>query len=102
MLLDEAANRLHAIGLRVPAERLRPATQTSPVSRMLGLFGPDEELNVLPARPARRARWTAIYPRARDCEDEFPIAGSIARDHGIPARVVGCLRRLNRRFRLTG
>src|SRR5258708_39976923 len=91
MLLDEPANRLHPVGLRVATERSWPAPQTSAISSLFGLFGPGEELNVLAPRAARRARRPAIHARTRNREDEFSIARGIARHHGIPARVSGCL-----------
>src|SRR5258708_5379095 len=91
MLLDEPANRLHPVGLRVATERSGPAPQTGPIPSLLGLFGPDEELHVLPAWTPRRARRPAIHARTRNREHKFPIAGGIARHHGIPPRVVVCL-----------
>jgi hypothetical protein len=101
MLLDEAANRFHAVRLGVAAERLRPATQAGAISRPLGLFRPEEELHVFAARPACRTRRAAIHAGARNGEDEFSVASGVARQHGIPALIYGCFRRLTRRFGLT-
>ena len=78
MLLDEAANRLHAVGLGVAVERLRPAAQTGAISGLLGQFGPGEELNIFPARAARRTRRPAIHARTRDGEHKLSVASSLA------------------------
>src|ERR1035437_1735042 len=100
MLLNEAAYRFHAVGLGVAAERLGPAAQTSRVPVLPRLFGSEEELDVFPAGTARRTRRPAIHTRTRDGENEFSIAGGIAREHGLPARFVGCPR-VGFRFGLT-
>jgi len=103
MLLDEAANRLHPIGLRVAVEGPGPATQTGPISGLLGLFGPAEKVDVLAPGPAGRARWPAIHPCARDGEHEFSIAGGVACQHGIPAWIVDRFRwGVNRDAHLVG
>src|ERR1700687_3282620 len=92
MLLDKSANRFHPVRLSVAVERFGAATKTGAISRLLGLFGPVEELNIFPAGTARRTRRPAIHARTRYGENEISVAGSLAGYHGIPARVVGCFR----------
>src|ERR1700686_4294538 len=89
MLLDETANRLHPVRLSITVERFGAATKTGAISRLLGLFGLMEELNVFPAGTARRTRRPAIHAPTRHGENELSVAGSLAGYHGIPALVVG-------------
>src|SRR5580658_5377090 len=88
MLLDEAANRFHSVGLSLAIECHRPAAQAGAISRLLGLFRFHEKLNVLPAWPPRRARRPAVHARARNRKDEFSVAGGITGQYGTPARGV--------------
>ena len=103
MLLDEPANRLHAVRLRIAAGRLRPATQAGAVSRLLGLRGRKEELHVLPPRPPRRTRRPAIHTRRRNCENKLSVMRRVTRADRIPAPLVGRVAAIgNRRDGLRG
>src|SRR6202021_2615911 len=63
MLLDEAANRLNAIGLRVAADRSRAAPQAGAIAALLRRIGREKELNIL--APRTKAGNTPRYWRPR-------------------------------------
>jgi len=88
MLFDEPANRLHAIGFRVPCKCLWTASQTGAISRLLGGDRCRKELDILPARTPCRTRRPAIHSGRRHCKNELTVLASIARNHGFPAWIV--------------
>jgi hypothetical protein len=85
MLLDEAADRLHSVGLAIAVERLGPAAQTSSITCLLRLFGREKKLNIFPARTARRTRGPAIHSRTRDGENKLSVSIGLASYHRFPA-----------------
>src|SRR5579864_737274 len=91
MLLDEPANRFHAVRLGVAVERFWFAAETCPIARLLGLFRREKELDIFPPGTACRTRRPAINSSTGDAENEFSVVSGIAPQHGIPARIVNGL-----------
>src|SRR5205807_8777915 len=56
MCLDVAADRLHTVGLRIDADRLRLAAQTGAVARFLRMLRTEVERNILASRATRGTR----------------------------------------------
>jgi hypothetical protein len=87
MLLDEAADCFHAVGLGVSAGGLGPATEAGAISSLLGLLGPQEELHVLPTRPASGTGRPAIHSGGRYGEYETAILRGVTRGKRVPPRL---------------
>ena len=52
---------------------IRPATQASPITLLLGFFLSSKKRDVSPQRPPRRTRWPAINMRRAHRQHETPI-----------------------------
>jgi hypothetical protein len=87
VLLDEAANRLHTIGFRIPGKCSRPAAQARPIPCLLGRLGRLKKMDIFPPRTPRCARWPAIDPGSRNGKEELAVALRVARQHRFPVAI---------------
>src|SRR5271163_2457001 len=85
MLLDEAADRLDAVRLRVITSGLGPATQAGAISSVLGLFRAQKESDVLAPRSTGWTRWPAIHSGGRYGEYKPSVLTGITRGERIPS-----------------
>jgi hypothetical protein len=88
VLLDEAANRLHAVGLVIAALCPRMAAQAGSVSRLFRCLRSGKEPHIFPPRTPRPARGPAVHSRRRNAEDKLSIAHGVSREHRMPALLV--------------
>src|SRR5512146_2777021 len=89
MLLDISANRFHQLLTWVAGKSVGTATQARAEACALRFPWTCEEADILTPRSFRGTGGPAIHACRCHCKHKLAVAGSVAREHSLPAGIIG-------------